>query len=116
MHKVYDDTDTTELVITMTERILENVATFQNKGSGWQFDEVIAFDIHIHPFEPVAGSSYLSSPKELAARQTVVNPYNPEDNECSKHFITIAVYTAKVHPERVNKKLRENRRISIGKE
>ena len=38
----------------------------------------------------------------------MVNPKNTEDNECSKHSITIAVYTPKVHPERVNKKLREN--------
>ena len=47
MHKVYDDTDIIELVNIMTERILENVATFQKSGSGWIFDEVISFDIHI---------------------------------------------------------------------
>ena len=36
VQEVYDDTDVTELINRMTERILENVATFQNKGSGWQ--------------------------------------------------------------------------------
>ena len=38
----------------------------------------------------------------------MVNPKNTEDNECSKHSKTIAVYTSKVHPKRVNNKLREN--------
>ena len=63
VHEVYD-TDITELVNIMTERILENVATFQKSGSGWIFDEVIPFDIHIDRFETVAGSSYMELPKE----------------------------------------------------
>ena len=62
MHEVYGDTDVTELISTMTERILENVATFQNKDSRWIFDEVISFDIYIDPFEPEAGSSYMELP------------------------------------------------------
>ena len=47
MDEVYDGTDITELVNIITERILENIATFQKSGSGWIFDEVISFDIHI---------------------------------------------------------------------
>ena len=62
MHEVYDDTDITELVNIMTERILENVSTFQIKGSGWIFDEVISFDIYINRFETLAGSSYIQGP------------------------------------------------------
>ena len=34
VHEVYDDTNITEVVNIMTERILENVDTFQNKSSG----------------------------------------------------------------------------------
>ena len=41
VQKVYDDNDVTELVNIITERILENVTTFQNKNSGWISDEVI---------------------------------------------------------------------------
>ena len=52
MEEVYADTNVTELVNEMTELILEKVANFQNQGSSWQFDEVIAFDIYIDPFEP----------------------------------------------------------------
>ena len=98
VHEVYDDTDITELVNTMTERVLENVATFQNKGSGWQFDEVISFDIHIDPFETVAGSSYLPLPKVLAAREVIINVKNTDDNECFKWSITSAVYPRKKDP------------------
>ena len=98
VEEVYDNTDVTELINTITERILENVATFQNKGSGWQFDEVISFDIHIDPFETVAGSSYLPLPKVLAAREVIINVKNTDDNECFKWSITSAVYPRKKDP------------------
>ena len=91
----------------MKEHILEKVATFQNQGSGWQFDEVVSFYIYIDPFEPGVRSSYLSLPEELA-NKSIINPKNTENDECYKWSITIAEYMPKVHPERVNKKLRDN--------
>ena len=71
------------------------------------FDEVISFDIHIDPFETVAGSSYMELPKKSAARQAVINPDNEEDNECFKWAITIAEYPSKKNPQRVNKRVKE---------
>ena len=116
VHEVYDDTDVTELVNIMRERILENVATFQNKGSGWIFDEVVSFDILIDHFETVAVSSYMKPRRETAVRKAVLNPDNKEDNECFKWAITIAEYPSKKNPQKVNKRVKEDQRISIGKE
>ena len=92
----------------MTERILENIATHQERGSGWQFDEVVSFDIYIDPFEPAVGNSYIPLPPELPSKKAIIKVQNTEDDKCFKHSITTAVYTPKVHPERVTKKLKKN--------
>ena len=46
-------------------------------------------------------------PKDLAARQGVINPYNKEDNECFKWVITIAEYPCKKNPQKVTKRVKE---------
>ena len=107
VHEVYDDTNITEVVNIMTERILENVDTFQNKSSGWIFDEVISFDIHIDHFETVAAGSYMGLPKKLAGRDAVINPDNNRNNDCFKWAITIAEYPSKKNPQKVTKRVKE---------
>ena len=45
----------------MTDIILVKVQQFQNKGSGWQFENIQSFDIFIDLFQPLDGSTYNSS-------------------------------------------------------
>ena len=42
MEEVYADTNVPGIVSEMTGLILEKVAKFQERGSGWQFDKVVA--------------------------------------------------------------------------
>ena len=92
----------------MTDYQLEKVAKFQNKGSGWQFDQVEYFDINIDPFEPLVGSSYIELPQILAKKKAIINVKNENDHECFKWAVTSAVYIQKIHPERLNKQMMEN--------
>ena len=46
-------------------------------------------------------------PKDLAAREAVINPDNKEDNECFKWAITIAEYPSNKNPQKVIKRVKE---------
>ena len=52
------------------------------------------------------GSSYIPLQKFLAAKKAIIN-LNNEDDECFKWAITRALNPVKIHPERIDKKLRE---------
>ena len=41
-----DGTDEKELYDTMVERMLEKMATFQSRGSGWRSHSIIQLDVH----------------------------------------------------------------------
>ena len=97
-----------ELFNVLTNRLIELSQQFQNKGSGWQFSNVESLDINIDPFEPLSGSSYIPLPKTIADKNAIINVKNLNDNECFKWAVTSAIYTAKNHPERLNKNMRIN--------
>ena len=82
MEEVYANTNVTEPVNEMTELILEKVARFRIKVLDGSFDEVVAFDNYIDPFEPGVGSSYLPLPPELTSKKAITNHQNMEDDEC----------------------------------
>lgn len=105
---VTEATDFSDLFNTMTNRLLELIEQFQNSGSGWVFDRVEYFDIHIDPLEPLSGSSYIPLPSKLASKQAIINVKNEKDHECFKWAVTSAVFPKKTHPERLNKQMREN--------
>ena len=90
----------------MTSRLIELSQQLQNQGSGWQFSKVETLDINIDPFETLSGSSYIPLPKSIADKNAVINVKNSDDNECFKWAVISAIYTAKNHPERLNKKMR----------
>ena len=88
---------------TMTDIILEKVQQFQNKGSGWQFENIESFDIFLDPFQPLDVSTCIILPKKLAARKAIINVKNENDHECFKWAVTSAVYPKEKDPQRLNK-------------
>ena len=104
---IQKDTVTGEYRV-MSNEILENVANFQRRGSGWIFRTVLSMDIHLNKYEPLSGSSYIPLPKVLQSKKAIVNVKNEEDNECFKSSITTAMYPAENHPEKICKQLKEN--------
>ena len=108
IERIMEDTDLGEIYNIMIAMCLEKISKFQNKGSGWQFEEVVSFDVNVDPFEPIGGSSYFPLPAKLAAKKAIINVQNKGDNECFKWAVTLAVYQRKVHPERWDKELIEN--------
>ena len=87
----------------MSNEILENVANFQRRGSGWIFRKVLSMYIHLNKYEPLSGSSYIPLPKVLQSKGAIINVLNKKDNECLKWAVTSALYPAEKHPERQTK-------------
>ena len=60
-----DGTDEEELYITMTERIIEKMATLQQtSGSGWRLHSIIKFELHTVRYNPLRGETWVQLPKE----------------------------------------------------
>ena len=104
---ITESSDLPDIFNTMTGIILEKVQQFQNKGSGWQFQNIKLFDIFIDPFEPLVGSSYIILPKKLAVKKAI-NVKNEKDHECFKWTVTSAAYPKEKHPQRRNRKMRHD--------
>ena len=102
-----DGTDEDELYITMTERIIENMAAMQQvEGSGWRFHSIIRLELHTVSYNPLRGETWVALPKKLANKGAIINPKN-EDNKCFMWSVLRALNPKKDHPERIDKKLKE---------
>ena len=100
--------DVGEIYNELIQGILEEIGEFQNMGSGWQFEQVLSFDINTNPYTPLAGSSYIEVPKELAGKHAIINVKNVKDNECFKWAVTSAAFPRKKNMQRLNGEMREN--------
>ena len=108
VEEVMEDTDLDEMYERMTKECLEKIEKFQNKGSGWRFEEVASFDISVVPFTPLGGSWYFPLPAELAAKKAIINVQNRKDNQCFKWAVTSAVYPREKNNHRLNSEMRAN--------
>ena len=63
----------------MTERILENMATFQNEGSPWKLRSIIQLELHTVRYKPLRGETYIPLPKELADKKAIINMKNKDN-------------------------------------
>ena len=68
-----DGTDEKELYDTMVERMIEKMATFQSKGSGWRLHSIIKLELHTVRYNGLTGEGYIPQPKELANMKAIIN-------------------------------------------
>ena len=108
IERIMEDTNLADLYNTMIAMLLERISQFQNKGSGWQFDSVVSFDINVDLFNPLNGSSYFPLPAKLAAKKAIINVKNQKDNKCFKWAVTSAVFPREKDPQRLNPEMRRN--------
>ena len=103
---VDDATNLTDFFNVSVERLVELIESFQGKGSGWVFDEVLHFDILINVYKPLAGSSWIPLPKFLASKKALINPRNT-DQECFKWCVVEGMYPQKRDRDRITKTSRK---------
>ena len=102
-----DGTDEDELYITMTERIIEKMATLQQaEGSGWRLHSIIKLKLHTVSYNPLRGETWIALPKELANKGAIINRKN-KDNKCFLWCVLRALNPCEKNSERIDKKLKE---------
>ena len=97
-----------DLFTVMAGLLVEKLGQFQKNGSGWQFDQVEYLDIHIDPYKPLYGSSYVPLPPVLASKKAIINVKNEKDHECFKWAVNSAVCPKEKDPQRLTEQMREN--------
>ena len=103
---ILESTDLGEFYDDATQKIIEAMATFQQRGSNWRFKSVVKLDINTYVYKPLSGRSYIPLPKKLAKKKAIINMQN-EDNECFKWCVTRALNPIENHPERITKELKK---------
>ena len=63
------------------KEISENIAIYQQNGSGWYFKEIVQLEIHTTELKPMKGSSYTALPDWITRKKAIVNIIN-KDNKC----------------------------------
>ena len=106
--KITADDDLGEIYNLLIAEILAKIDKFQNKGSGWQFEQVVSFDIDVDPYRPIRGRSYIKTPRELSGKHAIINVKNERDNMCFKWAVTSAVFPRKKDPQRLDDEMRRN--------
>ena len=101
-----DGTDEDDLYFMMTERILEKLATFLRRGSGWRLRSIICLELHTVSYNPLRGETWLPLPKKLADKKAIINIKN-EDNKCFLWCVLRALNPKNNNGERLDKKLKE---------
>ena len=76
-----EGTDEDNLYVTMTERILENIAALLATTSEWRLHSIIKLELHTVSYNPLRGETWIALPKELANKKAIINMKN-EDNKC----------------------------------
>ena len=107
---VYKATDLIDFYSVSAERLVELIESLQRKGSGWVFNEVLHFDILINVYKPLAGSSWIPTPKFLASKKALINPRNT-DQECFKWAVVEGMYPQKRDRDRITKTRKENAKL-----
>ena len=100
----FQDVDVSDLYKTMTDKILESFAEYQQKGSNWVFNSIEELILNTAKYEPLSGSSYIPLPKALANKKAIINLKN-DDEQCFKWCIARALNPVEYHPERITKSL-----------
>ena len=97
-----DGTDEDNHYVMMTERILEKLAAFLKKGSGWRLRSIIRLELHTVSYDPLRGETWVPLPKELANKKAIINMKN-KDNKCFLWCVLRALNPKDSHPERIDK-------------
>ena len=99
-----DGTDERELYDTMVERILENMAAFQNEGSPWKLRSNTQLELQTVRYNLLRGETWIPLPKELANKNAIINMKN-KDNKCFLWCVLTALNLSKNNPQRLDKEL-----------
>lgn len=72
-HTLINRDDTEETYDDMKEKMLESLAKFQKRVSGWRFLKINMLDIYIGEFQPLKGKGRTPLPEKLKHKKALIN-------------------------------------------
>lgn len=69
-------TDIDGVLQSIYGQLLKKINDFEVRGSGWLLHELSRLDLHTYVYDPLRASTYIPLPKDLQAKQAVVNIQN----------------------------------------
>ena len=95
---VINESNINDVFKSIYTTVISNVQKSLGKGSGWIIDSVTS----ISKYNPLAGSSYITLPKELDhPKKELINIQNIDDNECFKWCLVRYLNPADHYPARI---------------
>lgn len=95
MVTITESTDLDFEIVVMIAKIKGSMANYMREGSEWVFDHIEQLEIHLNKFKPLAGSSYIPLPSELARRKAIIYVHN-NDDQCFRWAILSALHHEEV--------------------
>ena len=96
-----------EVYDSAVEEILNRIAKWISKGSGWVIENIFGFYINIVSYGPLKGRSYFPLPEELRnSRKGLINLKNT-DNECFRWCHIRHLHPLQKDPQRITLKDKE---------
>ena len=104
-HNIISEEDITTEYNIMKEKMLESLAEYQKRGSGWRLKSVEELEIFFTKYKPLNGKSYKLLPEVIVKKKAVINMENDGD-QCFKWAVTRALHPVYNHPPRISKILK----------
>ena len=89
--EVYDSCDVHDELNSTYENLVSVIEDFQQRGSGWILDKLIALDLHLLEFDPLRATSYIPLPTCIQNRKAVINVKN-KDEKCILRSVIAGLY------------------------
>lgn len=83
------------------DEIIKNVHDTAIRGSGFTLARIIELNVQISSYQPLNGSSYIKTPKELASKKALINVKNEHDEMCFKWAVLSALHPIERNPQKV---------------
>ena len=79
VHINLKSTDVDDLIMKVRDENIDQLENYLEKGSDWQFREIIQYEIHTVEYNPSNGSSYIKLPDWIKNKRAIVNIKNSDD-------------------------------------
>ena len=79
--EVYGSSDVLDALNSISENLASTIEDFQQHGSGWVLDKLLALDLHLLEFDPLRSTSYIPLPTCIQNKKAVINIKN-KDEKC----------------------------------
>lgn len=81
--------------MSINNEIIKLVENLELRGSGFTLSRIIELEATVCSYEPLGGSSYIKTPKNIELKRAVVNVKNLNDEMCFKWAILSALHRVK---------------------